>query len=124
MPELLPGGPRRGTARGPGEERLLDRCLRTVRRGVRGVRRRTQGARRVGGEVRRRVPGEGARVPDAGGERGAGERRVILERLYIENYKQLRDSVELYPPEAANRALPTSPFPGAAARRRTRPPWR
>src|SRR5215210_3884954 len=101
MPELLPGGPRRGTARGPGEERLLDRCLRTVRRGVRGVRRRTQGARRVGGEVRRRVPGEGARVPDAGGERGAGERRVILERLYIENYKQLRDSVELYPPEGA-----------------------
>src|SRR5829696_5391374 len=101
MPELLPGGPRRGTARGPGEERLLDRRLRTVRRGVRGVRRRTQGARRVGGEVRRRVPGEGACVPDAGGERGAGERRVILERLYIENYKQLRDSVELYPPEGA-----------------------
>jgi exonuclease SbcC len=26
---------------------------------------------------------------------------VILERLYIENYKQLRDSVELYPPEGA-----------------------
>src|SRR5215208_5056616 len=101
MPELLPGGPRRGTARGPGEERLLDRRLRTVRRGVRGVRRRTQGARRVGGEVRRRFPGEGSRVPDAGGERGAGECRVILERLYIENYKQLRDSVELYPPEGA-----------------------
>jgi DNA repair protein SbcC/Rad50 len=26
---------------------------------------------------------------------------VILERLYIENYKQLRESVELYPPEGA-----------------------
>ena len=26
---------------------------------------------------------------------------MILERLYIENYKQLRDPVELYPPEGA-----------------------
>src|SRR5215210_7151212 len=101
MPELLPGGPRRGTARGPGEERLLDRRLRTTRRGVRGVRRRTQGAWRARGEVRRRVPREGPRVPDPGGERRAGERRVILERLYIENYKQLREPVELYPPEGA-----------------------
>ena len=89
------------TARGPGEERLPDRRLRTTGRGVRGVRRRAQGARRAGGEVRGRVPGEGARVPDAGGERGAGERRVILERLFIENYKQLREPVELYPPEGA-----------------------
>ena len=44
---------------------------------------------------------EKGRVPDAGGERGAGERRVILERLYIENYKQLREPVELFPPEGA-----------------------
>ena len=29
------------------------------------------------------------------------ERRVILERLFIENYKQLRDPMELYPPEGA-----------------------
>jgi exonuclease SbcC len=26
---------------------------------------------------------------------------VILERLFIENYKQLRDPLELYPPEGA-----------------------
>jgi exonuclease SbcC len=26
---------------------------------------------------------------------------VILERLYIENYKQLREPVELFPPEGA-----------------------
>ena len=30
-----------------------------------------------------------------------GERRLNLERLYIENYKQLRDPVELFPPEGA-----------------------
>src|SRR5215208_6854534 len=101
MPELLPGSPRRGTARGAGEERLPSRRLRTAERGVRGVRRRAQGARRARGEVRRRVPGEGTRVPDAGCERRAGERRVILERLFIENYKQLREPVELFPPEGA-----------------------
>ena len=32
---------------------------------------------------------------------GAGERRVILERLFIENYKQLREPIELFPPEGA-----------------------
>src|SRR4029453_13504501 len=83
------------------ERRPRNGGLRPIARGVRGVREGAQGERGPREGFRRGVPGEGARGPGAGRERGARGRGLNLERLYIENYKQLRDPLELFPPEGA-----------------------
>src|SRR5215218_7792735 len=100
QPELQPGDPRRRASR-HGKRRPGLGGVRPPGGGVRGVREGTQGEWGAREGVRRGVPAERSRVPGAGRERGAGGRRVNLERLYVENYKQLRDPVELHPPEGA-----------------------
>src|SRR5215211_6050989 len=100
QPELQPGDPRRRASRNWQRRPGLG-GVRPPGGGVRGVREGTQGEWGAREGVRRGVPAERSRVPGAGRERGAGGRRVNLERLYVENYKQLRDPVELHPPEGA-----------------------